>query len=308
MAASGIHISLKPDVLGHIGPLPVTNTLITTLLVSLFLIIIALCVKKTRYDLKSKWYNFMEMVMEGFMGLIQSVIPERKIMKQIFSVVVTFFLFIIINNWFGLFPGMGAALEFHASENNQTHVVMPAHAPENTVPFEDTRTDSHAVENEHVETHSETVPSTETAHAEESHATAKHIFRAAHSDLNMTLALALFAVLFIQVISIKNIGVKSYLGKFFNFTNPIMAFVGILELISEFVKIFSFSFRLFGNVFAGEVLITVIYFLALFLIPVPFMGIELFAGFIQALIFTMLTLVFIKSGVEHGEHAEHSHH
>lgn len=80
-----------------------------------------------------------------------------------------------------------------------------------------------------------------------------------------------------------------------------MFFVGILEIISEVVKIFSFSFRLFGNIFAGDVLLIVIFGLVPFVAPIPFMGIELFAGFIQALIFSMLTLVFINVSVSHGE-------
>lgn len=119
------------------------------------------------------------------------------------------------------------------------------------------------------------------------------LFRAGTADLNTTLALSLVAVLIIQISGIKTLGV-SYLKKFINFSNPIMFFVGILELISEFSKIISFTFRLFGNIFAGEVLLTVIAFLMPIIVPLPFLGLELFVGFIQALVFSMLTCVFLS--------------
>jgi F-type H+-transporting ATPase subunit a len=85
-----------------------------------------------------------------------------------------------------------------------------------------------------------------------------------------------------------------YLKKFFNFKNPINAFVGILEIVSEFAKMVSFSFRLFGNVFAGEVLLVVMTFLVPIIIPVPFYGLEVFVGAVQAGVFAALTLVFLK--------------
>ncbi|MBI2611172.1 F0F1 ATP synthase subunit A [Candidatus Gottesmanbacteria bacterium] len=118
------------------------------------------------------------------------------------------------------------------------------------------------------------------------------IFRAGTADLNLTLALAIIAVATIQYEGLRTLGV-SYLKKFFNISNPINFFVGILELISEFSKIISFSFRLFGNIFAGEVLLTVIAFLVPVFAPLPFLGLELFVGFIQALVFSMLTSVFL---------------
>ncbi|KKQ54980.1 MAG: ATP synthase F0 subunit A, F-type H+-transporting ATPase subunit a, partial [Candidatus Woesebacteria bacterium GW2011_GWC1_38_13] len=102
----------------------------------------------------------------------------------------------------------------------------------------------------------------------------------------------------VQILSIKALGGKKYLGKFFNFKNPINGFVGILELISEFSKILSFSFRLFGNVFAGEVLLMVMMFLIPLIIPVPFLILEIFVGLIQALVFTMLTTIFIVVATE----------
>lgn len=131
------------------------------------------------------------------------------------------------------------------------------------------------------------------------------LLRGGNADLNATLGLAIIAVVMVQVFGIKKLGFKTYAGKFFNFTNPIMFFVGILEIISEFSKIISFSFRLFGNIFAGEVLLTIIAMLLPFLGPLPFYALELFVGFIQALVFTMLTLVFIKAAIS--DHTEEAH-
>lgn len=127
------------------------------------------------------------------------------------------------------------------------------------------------------------------------------LFRAGTADLNTTLALALVAVFIIQVTGLRSLGFD-YLKKFINISNPIYFYVGILELISEFAKILSFSFRLFGNIFAGEVLLTVIAFLMPLFAPLPFLGLELFVGFIQALVFSMLTTVFLALASTTSEH------
>lgn len=119
------------------------------------------------------------------------------------------------------------------------------------------------------------------------------LFRGATADLNITLGLAIFAISAVQFYGYKLQGTK-YFKKFFNLTNPINFFVGLLELISEFARIMSFSFRLFGNIFAGEVLLAVIAVLAPLFISLPFIGLEFFIGFIQALVFATLTLVFIS--------------
>lgn len=117
------------------------------------------------------------------------------------------------------------------------------------------------------------------------------LLRAGTADLNLTLAIALISVLSIQYFGIKSLGRKY----FERFKNP-------LEIISEFSKIISFTFRLFGNIFAGEVLLAVIAFLLPFIAPLPFLGMELFVGFIQALVFSMLTAVFLNMAVVAHEH------
>lgn len=119
------------------------------------------------------------------------------------------------------------------------------------------------------------------------------LFRSPSADLNFTIVLAIFSVLSVNILGVTAIGFFKHLSKFFNFKSPVGFFVGILEFVSEFVKIVSFSFRLFGNVFAGEVLLTIVAFLLPYFAPLPFLFLEIFVGFIQALIFAMLTLVFV---------------
>jgi len=137
---------------------------------------------------------------------------------------------------------------------------------------------------------------------EEGHATFVPLLRGASADLNTTLALALISVFLIQVYSIQSLGFKGFLGRFIKLQSPIMFFVGILELIAELAKIISFSFRLFGNIFAGEVLLIVMLTLTKFIVPVPFLFLEIFVGLIQALIFSFLTLFFIKIATTAEEH------
>ena len=128
------------------------------------------------------------------------------------------------------------------------------------------------------------------------------LFRSPASDLNFTLAFAVISVLVTNILGMMAIGVFPHIGKFLNFTNPINFFIGILELVSELAKIISLSFRLFGNVFAGEVLLTIIFFLAPYIIPLPFLFLELFVGLIQAFIFAMITLVSISLHTALHEH------
>jgi F-type H+-transporting ATPase subunit a len=123
------------------------------------------------------------------------------------------------------------------------------------------------------------------------------LFRAPAADLNFTFALAIISVFATQFLGVLALGIRRHASKYFTLKNPIFTFVGLLELISEFAKIISFSFRLFGNVFAGEVLLIIIGFLAPYILPLPFLFLEVFVGFMQAFIFSMLTLVFIGMAV-----------
>jgi F-type H+-transporting ATPase subunit a len=130
----------------------------------------------------------------------------------------------------------------------------------------------------------------------EGHPMAIPIFRSMNADVNMTLAIAVISVLATQIFGIAALGILPYSAKFFvaPWKDPIGSFVGILELVAEFAKVISFTFRLFGNIFAGEVLLVVISFLVPYVAPIPFLGLEIFVGFIQGLVFALLTLVFLK--------------
>ena len=131
------------------------------------------------------------------------------------------------------------------------------------------------------------------------------LLRAATSDFNVTFALALISAFATHILSIKTIGIKDYLSRYFSF-NPIYMFVGFLELISEITKVISLSFRLFGNIFAGEVVLGTISAIFAFLFPLPFLLLEVVVGLIQALVFAMLTMSFmaILSTPHHEESKE----
>ncbi len=132
------------------------------------------------------------------------------------------------------------------------------------------------------------------------------LFRSAGSDINFTLALALISAITTHVLAIKTVGVKDYLLRYFSF-NPIFLFVGFLEIVSEFTKIISLSFRLFGNILAGEAVLATISNMFAFLLPLPFMALEIIVGLVQALVFGILTMAFmaILMTPHHSEGGEH---
>ncbi len=273
---SKMHVSLTAEPLAHLGPLTITNSLFTTWLViaaiTIFAIIFKLRIKKHPQGIQ----NLVEAIVEGFYGIVESVAENPKLTRKFFAPIFTIFLFVLLNNWAGLIPGVGSVGISHA-EAAETH-------HEEIAVFEDV----------------EKFVATDTDHAEnaESHEEATHsftpIFRPGSADLSFTLALAAVAILMVQFMGVRQLGGWGYFKRFLNFSNPIHFFVGLLEIVSEFSKMVSFSFRLFGNIFAGEVLLTVIIALAPFIAPMPFYGLEIFVGAVQALVFAMLTLVFFR--------------
>jgi F-type H+-transporting ATPase subunit a len=116
--------------------------------------------------------------------------------------------------------------------------------------------------------------------------------RSMNTDINSPLSIAIIAMIFIEFWGIMALGVFKYGSKFFNFSSPINFIVGLLEFVAEIARVISFTFRLFGNMLAGEILLLVMTFLVPFLIAIPFYGLEVFVGLIQAFVFAMLTLVF----------------
>jgi F-type H+-transporting ATPase subunit a len=125
------------------------------------------------------------------------------------------------------------------------------------------------------------------------HETFVPIFRSAGSDLNITMGLALISVAAVHFYAVKYLGVGGYLKKWFSL-NPILLFVGLLELVSEVTKMISLSFRLYGNVFAGEVVLSTITGIFAFFAPIPFYLLEVLVGVVQASVFAILTLVFMS--------------
>jgi F-type H+-transporting ATPase subunit a len=131
------------------------------------------------------------------------------------------------------------------------------------------------------------------------------LLRATTSDFNATFALATISIVATHVLSIKYNGIKEYAKRFFSL-NPIYLFVGLLEIVSEFTKVISLSFRLFGNIYAGEVVIHTISSLAAFVAPIPFLLLESIVALVQALVFSMLTMVFMTILIApHSEGGEH---
>jgi F-type H+-transporting ATPase subunit a len=129
------------------------------------------------------------------------------------------------------------------------------------------------------------------------------LFRAVVADYGLVFLLTIMAIIIVQLVAIISAGPFNYLGRFINFRSPMKFFLGIMELISELAKIISLSFRLFGNIFAGEVLGAVMLFLAPFFVPLPFLFLGLLTAVVQAFVFAVLTLVFISMASEMGEEA-----
>ena len=247
-------ISLRAEPIFHIGAFPVTNALFLATIVFVLLFVFAVVLRNKLRTIPGALQNAAEMLIDGALGIMDSVLGDRRTSERYFPLVFTIFIFILFSNLLGLLPGVGSVTFGHGSE------VVP-------------------------------------------------LLRSPGSDLNFTLALALIAITFVNVASSVAIGLSSRLSVFFNFKSPIDFFIGILEIVSEFAKIISLSFRLFGNVFAGEVLLAIMAFLVPYLIPLPFMFLEIFVGSIQAFIFAMLTTVFIGMSLAHvGDEHEGDHH
>lgn len=260
------HISLAAEKIFTIFGLPVTNSILMTWGVMVFLVIFSLAVTKNVSLVPSGIQSIGEIIIEGLYNLFKSVVGEQFV-ALFFPLLASIFLFIIIANWGGLIPGVGT-VGIRETEVNEIHKV-------------------------------ESMENSKTSDKREKFIP---LFRGATADLNTTLAIAIIAVIAIQFYGAKHLGL-SYFKKFINLKNPIMFGIGLLEIVSELSRIISFAFRLFGNIFAGEVLLTVIAFLMPLFAPLPFLGLELFVGFIQALVFSMLTAVFLNMAtVSHEEH------
>jgi F-type H+-transporting ATPase subunit a len=238
-----LNISLQSEYVASVFGLPLTNTFLTSLIVTVLLVVLGVffSIRRRYYRNRTNWFfDGIRVLFFKSLQFTDQITQDRALSKKIIPLAATFFLFIVTANLLPLVPG------FLGSFFVQT--------PAGNLP----------------------------------------LLRSPNSDLTTTLALAVCAVFGIQFFSVQMLGVKKYIGRFFNLTSPVDFFLGFFELLSEAVRILSFSFRLFGNLFAGEVLLLVVAFLAPYIIPLPFMILEVFVGIIQAFIFAILTLTFIK--------------
>lgn len=311
-----LHISLAAEPVAHIANFAITNALLTTwILMAVIAVTLAAGTRNLQLVPRGAFQNILEMLVDGLYGLTQSVAGHKA--PRFFTIVFSFFLFIVLSNWSGLLPGVGtigleepAAESSHAESNTQApgttqQEVFPAIVEDGqnveTASAQDTHAPADAPDAPiapelHLDNTAVTEPSPSTDHAEP---TAEHgptfipLLRAPTADLNFTIALALISVITIHTVGFRSLGFAGHLSKYFDFSSPINFYVGILELIGEFSKIISFAFRLFGNIFAGEVLLVVIASLIPFIAPLPFLFLEIFVGFIQGLVFAILTLVFL---------------
>lgn len=264
--------TLYAEPIGHIGNFTITNALLTSWIAVAIIIVISLAIRLSIKKIPGKLQQTFEIILEGAYDLCDQVTGSRKTTEKVFPLVIGIFFFVLLNNWLGILPlgGLGIVEE------------------------------------------------------EGGHSAFLPFLRSGTADINTTLALATVAVIGSNLFGIFSIGAWKMFNKYVNlkalgsiFTKirrepmvlliaPITFFVGILELVGEAAKIASLSFRLFGNVFAGEVLLASMAAILAYVLPVPFLFLEIFVGVIQALIFSMLTLVYFTiAAQDHSEHEEH---
>jgi len=237
--------SLGPEVIFVFFGLKVTNTLIATIFIDIFLITLVYLINKKKSLYPKRLQSIVEAIIEYFYTLTEQISGDRA--KSIFPWVATFFIFIFVSNISGLIPGIAT---FGLAGD---HKIAP-------------------------------------------------FLRPPTSDFNVTLALATVSLVATHALSIKYNGLVGYLQRFFSI-NPIYLYVGLLELVSEVTKLFSLSFRLFGNIFAGEIVLSTISSIFAFVAPVPFLLLESIVALVQALVFAMLTMAFMSIlTTSHSEH------
>jgi F-type H+-transporting ATPase subunit a len=342
-------IELPASVIFHIGGFPVTNTLITTWITMIFLVVFSIAATRKAKVIPGRLQNVFETLLGFIYNLCQDIAGEKN-GRTFFPIVCTVFLFVGFNAWLGLVPGYNSlTIDKHKTGEGYTSapiVQMVGGGGSGASAIAIIQNGS-VVELSIVEHGSGYTSSPEVVfeggdgHGAKAEAeivdgeveavkimSVTHVLRPANTDLNTPLAIAICAVVAVQIFGFRALKAK-YLVKFFNFgrifkglgmlfrgkgsgvieiiTGIVEALVGFLELISELViHIISFTFRLFGNMTAGEILLMMIGFLVSMLVPIIFYGLEVLIGFIQAIIFAGLTLIFLTTAVSHHEEEEHA--
>lgn len=236
-----LNISLQPEYVLQFLGVGITNTFLTTFLVTILLGLAGWFFYARRASHNNTLVNGLRILIYELLLLTDMVTQDRALSKRILPLIATFFLFIFTANLLALTPGFFGSFYVEGAAGKFA------------------------------------------------------LLRSPNSDLTTTLALATFSMLSIQFFSWKALGFLRYVRRFLDLTGPIRFVLGFFEMLSEGVRVLSFSFRLFGNVFAGEILLLVIAFLVPYILPLPFMFLEIFVGIVQAFIFAILTLVFIKT-------------
>jgi F-type H+-transporting ATPase subunit a len=288
-----IHASLRAEEILFLGPVPITNSMVMTWLAMIILVAFAYFAGRRPQLVPRGAQNAFEYILEGLLSIVENTAGHYA--RRVFPLVATLFIFILTANYMGMLPGVGTINvgnpKLHQESGPAGHafvgVVSVAEAsplPADPPPGSSQGATSAAGADEHHEP--EHVP----------------LLRAANADVNMTLGMALIAFLFIHASGMYVHGVVGYIRD--DLAKPLM--MTPIKLVIELFVPVSLSMRLFGNIFGGEMLLTV---MAFPLVALPFMVLELLFGFIQALIFTMLTLIFTSLATHLSpDHAGHEAH
>ena len=276
------NISLAPDVIFYIGPLPVTNTLLGTWISIIILVVLFYLGTRRRDLIPSGMQNFMEWVTELLLGLVEGVAGKVN-GKKFFPLVATFFVFIVVSNLIDVIPGVDTIGQINVAAIKAAHTtsqpvlgfLLFGDISNQIIPW----------------------------------------IRPATTDLNLTIGMALIAVITAQVFGFTTLGAGQHLGKYFNFralfsfnfSGFVEFFVGILEIVQEIGRVLSLAFRLFGNIFAGSVVLSVFAFIIPFVSDIVFIPFELFVAFVQAFVFALLTLIYLQLAVTPPAHVESEH-
>ncbi len=285
-----VHIELAAEELFKVGPLSITNSMFMMFVVMALILIVFTLVGRSMKMVPGRFQGMIELVVEFLAGLTEGS-GGKSFGRKVFPLVSGLFIFILISNYTGLIPGVGTigieeVVTAEADADHASAAVMASGSSDGGQALYSTAEEGEGE-------HTVLVP----------------FLRPPTADLNMTLALALVSFTAIQYYGIKSHG---FVGRIKHMANP--PFIFPIEVIGEFSRIISLSARLFGNVFAGEALLGVMYaitakigFLVIpVLVPVIFLFLELLFGTIQALVFAMLTLVYIALAAAH-EHGDDSH-
>jgi F-type H+-transporting ATPase subunit a len=300
-------ISVPAESLVRVGPLNITNSLLASWVV-IAVILLMFFIGLSNMKLQpSGLQNVLEFLYEGLYNLTENVAgPEHA--KKFFAIPATIFIYVLFSNWLALFPGfplMGVGLcqEAHHAE---TEVVAEG---------------GHGAE---AEQHGEATSEHGESSGWKTCGPGQHVvplFRSPSADLNNTLSLALVTQFMAQFFGFSVLGVGGYVGKFFTTKKMTSAkgpgefalgmidfMVGLLELLSEFVKVVAYTFRLYGNIFAGEVTVMILTFFVPLILTLPMLGFEIFVGFIQAFVFFILSVAFYTLAVASHDHEHDEAH